>query len=421
MGLSIEVGNFQGPTTASPTTVTVDTGLGVEIKALILFGTDQTAFGLGDRVGSQTKGYLGFTDGTNEVCGGFMTEGSNSGENWVSATKCLVIYDAGGSVLFDADIVSFGTGANAGKFTLSFTTVTASAQIRIHYMALAGTDITNVLVGSRVMTAATETFSSLGFDPDCILCVSGPQSASLGSWDRKSFAAGAGISPTNRMGFGGRFRNANATNSSSGTYTTELVTTHDTGPTKDTNYDIQAMTATGGGFVLDRTVGANNVPFGFMMLKGIQVITGSIIQPTSAGTVESSSLGFAPLGVMVMGSDSDALNTNEGDAEFCIGAMAGATEEGAVWFGAKEQDANVDSASESTRVLISRDAGAVPAAIDADAEFSAFGADTFTMNWTTADATQRDYVWIAFGASAAAPGVTGGAYYQYYYNHLVAA
>jgi hypothetical protein len=43
---------------------------------------------------------------------------------------------------------------------------------------------------------------------------------------------------------------------------------------------------------------------------------------------------------------------------------------------------------------------------DAEADLNSFDADGFTLNWSTADATAREFIYLAFGSDAGAPAAT---------------
>jgi hypothetical protein len=143
-----------------------------------------------------------------------------------------------------------------------------------------------------------------------------------------------------------------------------------------------------------------NVFWSSIAFAGIQMAAGSGLQPTSTGTQAITGVGFPPklvLIVTVMAAASSAAITN---AAFCLGA-ADRTRQGyalAAHLSAQATSVTVNKQSTTTVIAsVTPNATAGSSTTNAEASLQSMDTDGFTLNWTTADATQREYIWLAFG------------------------
>jgi hypothetical protein len=182
----IKVGTFTKSTDGAPVQQAI-TGVGFQPRALVLWTSAQAyAAAWTDNLFLA----MGMTDGTtqravaesgkdNETAAGFQ------GARWANAV--LTIIDWTGAVLAEAQFVSFDDDG----FTLNWTTNNASAYY-IHYLALAGDDLTDVNLVEWTMTTAAgqQAVTGVGFQPDCVLHL-GAYQAALGNGIVAHFAFGA--------------------------------------------------------------------------------------------------------------------------------------------------------------------------------------------------------------------------------------
>lgn len=183
MSYAVKKGTFAANTSTGDQTV--DTGTGVEMKALLLWGTLQTA----ESLTTNSYGFIGWAASSSEqATNGWAiddaTTTTNCGGGYFT-DACVVLY-ANGDPTQDAKaaFVSFGTGGDAGKFTINWSDAPAAAVI-VHYMTLGGTDITNVGVNHYVAKSGApgeRDDTGVGFQPDLVMFMS-----------RSVVATGAGV------------------------------------------------------------------------------------------------------------------------------------------------------------------------------------------------------------------------------------
>ncbi|MBI4100843.1 hypothetical protein HY439_03875 [Candidatus Microgenomates bacterium] len=95
----------------------------------------------------------------------------------------------------------------------------------------------------------------------------------------------------------------------------------------------------------------------------------------------------------------------EDEPDFIFGAAVSSTSRGAFWIGRNGTAADTDL---STSKVIRHLQAGTPTLLS-DADFVSMDSGGFTINWTTADATQRKVGWVAIGPTAA-PTFTESAY-----------
>jgi hypothetical protein len=173
----------------------------------------------------------------------------------------------------------------------------------------------------------------------------------------------------------------------------------------DGKLDISSMDPNGFTLIVDDVTPANlTIFYEAWGLDDIQQVTiGDIPEPAATGTQNYTANGFNARGdnqvVMFAGVQSTAaLNTGQAnDSGFCVGAASGtATAENIVVVGnSDDASATMDTvsyarATECLAMIVV--AGGNP---NARAVLSAFGTDTFTLNWTNRATTNRRYIYMA--------------------------
>ena len=161
MGVSYKKGTF----TKNTGTGTQDvTGVGFQAKALILFTSNQTV----ETFEEHAMLSYGFSDGTTDCCLVSSTEDnvttSDTYNNLHNDSIVFIINKTTGAFEARATLNSFASDG----FQLNWVTNTTPAAV-IHYIAIGGTDITNVKVGTQnVGTTATgnKAYTGVGFQPD---------------------------------------------------------------------------------------------------------------------------------------------------------------------------------------------------------------------------------------------------------------
>lgn len=355
----------------------------------------------------------GFLDGFNWCVG--VTDGTTSGNSCAIAadnasaaaatsnqTSDLIAINtaASGTIVRKAVFVSFASGS----FTVNWTVQDGVAAI-FHYVAFGGSDLLPAVKGAQTQSATASllagvspvailahTGRAVGGATGCMAWWTSPTTTGAIQQAMLCFAAQSGGNPTQYRKRQRNDRNLNeiGVNSGSDNY---LGGRDSFGTFYDTF-------ATGSGAATY-----------YLSMGGIRAFANSGNAPTSNGSQAITGCGFAPKLVILMffGSAANAAIVN--DLQFCMGA-ADRTRQGYTYTGGNNGvNPSVTVNKESTTAVIQ---SATPAAtagsstVTSEASMTSLDADGFTLNWTTTDATARQYVWLALGDVTAAGGGGGG-------------
>lgn len=176
MGVSVKTGSFLSGTGIVTSTVAV-TGVGFRPKCVLLWWSNRTV--TTDTQSASTEATIGLgwmindnADGAptqRRVAIGGSADAAPSGDTWsrMQNDACVVAM-AAGAVIGILDGASF----DSDGFTLVVDDA-FPASIRIHYLALAGADLTNFASGRSVLptSSGTADYTGLGFQPDFVMCI----------------------------------------------------------------------------------------------------------------------------------------------------------------------------------------------------------------------------------------------------------
>jgi hypothetical protein len=388
MSLSVKVGTITAKTTTGNQAYT---GVGFQPKALIFYATLETAdgyaantiIGVGFAVSTSQRFYI------SEVSQDAVAGATNSQK--AHDALAIGLMAAGGAVAIAADLVSM----DADGFTLNWTTANGSA-IVINYLAIGGSDVTNVFAGRYTTIAgATQAVTGVGFTPDLVLCVGNDATtwpltgSNHGKMSIGAFTASAQGATTVRD-------NGNATtNSDAAVYqrtTKSYVGLSSTAATVLQEFDRASMDADG--FTLNSPTVNVGAHFLYLAIKGGRFWVGNETQKTSTGTKAKTGVGFRPKGLLTFGVNAAASATVNAGGKLSVGASDGTTSRSA-WAEAQSGVPTREDNSATAAVAVRHATG--PSTTNAEASLSSFDADGFTLNWTTADATAREFLAVAFG------------------------
>src|SRR3990172_6331993 len=158
-------GTFTRP--AGTGTQTIDTGSGVVGKAVILFWTNQTTSGFDESSGHKVLGVGVAASPSQRGCISNVVQNgvdpANVGKGYFTDRVIEVFSDSTPTQESVADFDSFGTGGNAGKFTVNWTENPGGASaIIIHYTFIGGSDVSGAFVGGFTGPTATGNRSYTG-------------------------------------------------------------------------------------------------------------------------------------------------------------------------------------------------------------------------------------------------------------------
>ena len=406
MGYSVKFGSFNTGTAAAGNTVAI-TGVGFQPKQIFMWWVGRTE--TTDAVG-RANTLLGFgaaNSPTERYCTtqySLDAAATSDGGLLASSTACVQTCDGAGASTGALDHQSM----DAGGFTL-VVDVQFSASIRVHYLALGGTDLTNYKLGT--MTAPTSTgnlaYTGVGFQPDLVLMfINGINGGIGGSSSRQPIHIGAAKSSSSRWTASAGQDDGSGT-MDAWSYANDIecigIINAVGGATPEAQADFVSMDADG--FTLNWTrVFASTARGGwYLALKGGQYALGSVLTQTDTTTdIVVSGLGFSPVGGLVVSHNQaeSAINTATANANMSIGGFDSATSRGAVAYMDQNglADSEVTTAIEHDAVYINVDDGARVALMDVKSVDS--GGVTFIMD--DADPAQYFAPYLLFGSTAAA-------------------
>lgn len=395
MAFSTEVGTFVMATATGSQEVNL-TGA-FQPSVVIFFNNDLTA----DGTASDATWCMGAaTSATARRAACFEADdGAATSDVGVSraATQCIRIVDDNAGLLAAADFTSM----DSDGFTINWATNDGVAR-HIGYIALGGSDLTNAAVGGDTVPASTgdQAYTSVGFQPDCmIFFMSGssatmPETVSGNIRMHIGFASGASAE-----GYvGGYDLDAQGADDSQSQFTTsDCIAAPTTSGGVLWRGDLTSFDATG--YTINWDTVSSGRHFFWVALKGIQAKVGTFNQKTSTGTDSVTGVGFQPSCLLLASANGTA--ASQDDLKVSFGAASSTSARACVWVGADDAaDPMADDQDLDTAAIIKLITPGTPT-LNAEADLSSFDSDGFTLNWTTADGTARNILYLALGAAPA--------------------
>jgi len=406
VGMSVRQGSFT-KRTAGMGAQSI-TGIGFQPKAVIFFWTRQTAQGfINSGPGALTGINAGFGSATgpaNEMA--VSTTGVDNSANSDdgrrrSATNQIIFLSAGGPPTLQAQASL--TSLDADGFTLNWTTNDANAYI-IHYIALGG-DVTNAQASTfNLSTAAgNQAVAGVGFQPDFVIfwwsfteaVDTNAAGGELGLGFAKSVTARGALVNASRDNIANNLQKRWQQRNNAAI----LVLNPGTSP--PASYAVaDFVSLDANGFTVNKTTApAAATPIFYLALKGGRYNVGSFNQRNGAGAQAIVGVGFEPQEIMLASFNLVALGapyTPVGGGAISIGAAQSTmATRGGIWYQDRDIDRSVADMYTSTANALTL--AFVPNTVNAQANFTSFDTDGFTLNWTTADATARQILYWAVG------------------------
>ena len=391
MALSTFVGSFTVPTVTGNKATT---GVGFAPKAMFFWGNRRaTDAATGSNTNNQDQPYY---FGMATVNASVVHQGvSPIGDDFVSTqvetitTACILDWNHTPTTNYQADFISM----DADGFTVHFSTANATAYV-INFLALGGSDMENAIVLSQTSPAGTgnQATTGAGFVPTAIIFVTGvTASSSLAA----SAFVGAASATTQRWMTAWDF------SSTSNCYQrTVKVVGRWNGASIGAEADLVSFDADG--FTLNWSTAATGSTILALCLRGGQYRAGTITQKTSSGTQATAGVGFKPTGLMfaTFGYAAQSTVHTTAPSRQMVGAVSDTTHRAVVYLG--DGSFGVTDLDRTKCYTIQSDAASPTTTAAADLN-QAFDADGFTLNYTTADATSREILYLAFGSNNDVP------------------
>lgn len=388
--ISVAEGTLTTPGSAGAQSVT---GLSFQPEVVIIFGEGKSD----STEGAPFYAGIGFTDCTNFFHRNFEQQDSTANPANAARQGTSDIYhsaDPGGSSVLQ---LAF-TSCNADGFTVTYAVTTANESL--HWMALGGADIA-AKVGTFTTSTGTGTRSvtGVGFQGDVLLVISGQNGNGLGF--------GAAMSSSSRFAQSFTLPQADPTVAKARQSQAHFVAnTSNTTPAHDLDFDSWGAD----GFTYDREVNAADSTFGYLVLDltgDLDAEIGTITQPTSTGD-QVITTGVEPEIVLLSSWGKAASASQQNDVTFIFGIGTNSSSRRTIVNRSENAVSGSSDAIRKTRVdrvmSIPNQSGTVVAAADLAGPAGA----TFTLGWTSADATQREINYLVFGNTHVPPPSTGG-------------
>jgi hypothetical protein len=403
MSFQCEAGTFTLNTGTGNQTVSLSDGT-LTPKALILWTTRQTA----DGITTDAIFFIGFgTSSTARATFGGTSQDAQAtsvADRTCDNDKILQTRAVnGGAVQEELDLVSFG----AGQFVVNVTV--AGTAINVHYLALGGSDLTNANVVEFTNTAGTGTqdVTGVGFQPDFVMLLGGEHIA--GDETRNSLTLGLGFATATQQATVGWYAVDGAvTTNTERCQRTDGCLAWPNGSAAFRFFYTFSQFLSDGFQVTKTTNPATGRFFWALCLKGGQYQVGSDTQKTSTAGTKATTTTFQPTGVLLASFCRESTTSVVAESRMSFGAASSASARAASWNGDTDNlaDSETDRAMEQDQCLLIADSGS-PAGYAAAADLSGFNATDFTLDWDDGaggnpDATARQFVFAAFGSTAAA-------------------
>jgi len=395
-----EYGSFAKP---NATTGHQSVAVGFLPKVVILFGnyntTDGSNVGAREFMGAAVSSSKQFVIAS---ASGDTLDPTRQDKRWSNALVITQITEPTPTVNAEAVFV----GMDSSSFTINWTTCDASQRI-INYLILGGDDLTNADVGSFTAptSAGNLAVTGVGFQPDALIIVDNTATTT---------PTGAGNAASSAFNIG--FVVGTAKQCSRSTFRQDNQATSNTWGYQRTD-SCQNTVSGAGAVVRTATIGsmgtdgftlafnpapANAVYINYIALKGGSYDTGAFDQAATTGN-QSVATGFQPTGVILQSAGYATSASVSSISRISLGVGISSTQRGTIWTGDLDaQAAGVsDQVLDRTKCLTFYTEGTPT--LDADMDFVSNDANGFTVNNTTADGTQREILYFAFGSGGAGP------------------
>lgn len=421
MTLFTEKGTFTKTTsTGVPVSQEINLSGAFQPKILILWSNAQTTSN--GTFTDHNSSSFGFSDGTNDICHTIRANETNEQDAVVFRNDAIIsiLSLTANSELSRASLTSF----DSDGFTLSWAVQSDTTAMVIHYLAIGGTDITNVSAfTSTSQNVATGNHSWNGsgtsFQPDfaITLCTSDfdntPLNTVTGNVDAsiQSIGAATGTS-SNQWVLMARHETVTTSDEDMYLNNGSCLGTMDTGSGAITYLGtfVSFDNAAGGGITINITDAPTTAArLGFLLVKGGNWKANTFQQRSGTGTqnITLTDSTVTPRAVFLVGINSATANTVVANHYVCMGGSDG-TNEGNCWNGNTNALGTWQTARSSDTGKVYRQ-GNAPAATGSSTTTAAESdmadmstAGQFTLDWTTADTTQRRMAYFMVGEVAAA-------------------
>lgn len=368
------------------------TGIGFQPVLILLFGTVIST-------GNQLAQFTGAADAAGNEWS--ITWGADAGAGTMntvrsgSETQCIRLVASGAGTAIPICAASL-VSMNSNGFTLNFTATDAALTFR--YVAFGGNGV-EAHVGAFSWTGdlGTQAITGVGFQPECLF-VANNFNTTLGTTTSSYMGYGIATGATSRGAFACGSRDNVASAVVDTFQKTDRIAVN--GQVGVGQWEVDLSSFDADGFTIngvDDNAGGD-IRMGYAALRGGHFHLGSFNTRTTTGTQALTGTGFQPAAVMFYGymQPSGALANRSMHPTF--GAYDGTSE----WTVSACDVHGADPSScrnyQSSTKSLGTTSDANPTLVILEADVQSLDADGATLNYTTADATARQNLWLAIGA-----------------------
>lgn len=407
---SVVKGTFAANTSTGDQTV--DTGSGIVMKAVLLWGTTQTSEGFT----TEASGFFGMATSSSARSAVAWSSDDNvtptvTGGGYFTDRAVEIFSDGAPTEDAIADFVSFGTGGNAGKFTINWSDAPGSAWI-IHYMALGGSDITGATIKSLTAHAndGTDATTGIGFQPDMLLFL-GSTRTSTGSGANASLIMGSTTGTGNMAAlWAGSVDNTALQDHPAALQNPDACLEF---PTTEAGQSVQSTAVLtsfdSDGYTLTWDVLGVNPAYLYsaLAIKGGSYNLGTFIGRSTAGTQAVTGVGFQPAGLFFFVNPNN-MTFDGNNVELMNIALGGTdgTTQGVAWtnddqMAASGMPSRTNMMTKTDKLIGSYrdvDASGCTGNICSESSLTSLDSDGYTLNWNKGAGTRR-YFALSFAAA----------------------
>ena len=375
--MSFKVGSIDQPTSTGNQAYT---GIGFQPKGLILFTTNQTAYGNID------AGVIvqGFSDGTNDTAQ-FVEVNADADTTSSGLSTTQIINNTVETV--NATVNSF----DSDGFTLNWGAVEGTVR-KVGYVAFGGALVTNVEVGSFVSdVSANDIEVNLvgSFQPDCVLF--------FGNNDGDNnfgFGWTVGTSVGDEAAISTRWRSGASIDVGVSWANDRCFMAAD--DTTTPNSQLFLSTFDADGFTLSRSASTDAQNISYMAIKGGNFAVGNFQSPIGAGEIVVSGESFSPEGILFLATPGTTVDSDELNSYIGVGAADSSGE--IVYSIAKNLSTDAEIALLDTKCINLTDTAGT---VVEEADIKTLDSGGFTVTYTTAETDQNRVFWLMFRGTSA--------------------
>ena len=384
------VGTFGSRTSAGSQVIT---GVGFVPKAIVFFASGAAHSSINTATTNGTLG-MGFVSAVGEMvsfCAGSLTgQATGSGLSRGQTDSCVLWSVAGsGGTVIRAELTSF----DADGFTLNYINANATSR-SVSYIALGGDIDVKAGVVQVPTVGGAVAATGVGFEPDLVLLIHHGMCTTGADRSGFFFGFGAASSPSARAAcFAAEASGTVDSNTARIQLSDCAVVSHD--PDGVVNMKCDLASFDGSGFTLSiATNPTSAADVGFLALGRVSAKVGVDTQPLSATTKTTTGLPHTPIGLLLGSVSATASASAAGGVANSLGASDG-TNDGCQWSRGADNSANTAEGKVHSNAKAIQAGDPTANTILAEAAVSAFASGEFTLDWTTADATAREFFYVS--------------------------